>query len=229
MATSRSLSRLRRDPYDPVVTNDQIFAAAAINRRAMADLLDRLTPEQLSTQSLCGDWDVQTVGAHLASAITTRLPVFMVELIRNRGNFDRANSATAIKQARRGVPATIERIRANADSRFTPPGYGPQAPHTDVIVHLGDIARPLGMPHEVPADHVGTALEFLIKQPTGFVRPKSLSGLRFVASDLGTTYGDGVEEVTGPGIELVMAMCGRGVAFDSLSGPGVATLRTRLA
>jgi uncharacterized protein (TIGR03083 family) len=204
-----------------------IYAAAAVNRRAMADLLEGLTPEQLSTASLCGDWDVQTVGAHLASAITTSTPHFVVELIRNRGSFDRANASVAIKEARNGVPATIAKIRANADSRFTPPITGPRAPLTDVIVHTGDIARPLGLPHDAPDEHVRTALEFLTGgKPIAFTNAKILAGLRFVADDLDMTMGDG-EEVNGRGIDLVMAMCGRTVALADLTGSGVDRLRSR--
>ena len=206
---------------------DAIYAAAAVNRRAMADLLASLTPEQLSAPSLCGDWDVQTVGAHLASAITTKTSAFLLELLRNRGSFDRANSATAVKEAHNGTPATIAKIRANADSRFTPPITGPRAPLTDVIVHLGDIARPLGLPHEAPADHVRTALEFLIGgRPIAFVRGGTLDGLRFVADDLDMTIGD-VAEIHGRGIDIVMAMCGRTVALADLTGPGVELMGSR--
>jgi uncharacterized protein (TIGR03083 family) len=206
---------------------DEIFAAAAVNRRAMADLLEGLTPEQLSEPSLCGAWDVATVGAHLASAITTSTPVFLVEFIRNRGSFDRANAATAIKEAHKGVPATIAKIRANATSHFTPPITGPRAPLTDVIVHLGDMTRPLGLPHDAPSDHVRTALEFLTTgKPIAFVRKGTLTGLRFVADDLDMTMGDG-EEVHGRGIDIVMAMCGRTPAIADLTGAGTATLRAR--
>ncbi|HEX3707004.1 MAG TPA: maleylpyruvate isomerase family mycothiol-dependent enzyme [Mycobacteriales bacterium] len=206
---------------------DAIYAAAAVNRRAMADLLEALTPEQLSAPSLCGAWDVQTVGAHLAAAITTRTSAFVLEVIRNKGSFDRANAATAIKEARNGVPATIAKIRANADSRFTPPVTGPRAPLTDVIVHTGDIARPLGLPHDAPADQIRTALEFLTGgRPVAFTSAKILAGLRFEADDLGMTMGDGVE-VHGRGIDIVMAMCGRAQALSALDGAGVEVLRSR--
>jgi uncharacterized protein (TIGR03083 family) len=204
-----------------------IYSAAAVNRRAMADLLEGLTPEQLAAPSLCGNWDVQTVGAHLASAITTSTPHFMVELIRSRGSFDRANSSVAIKEARNGVPATIAKIRANAESRFTPPITGPRAPLTDVIVHLGDMTRPLGLPHDAPDDHVRTALEFLTGgRPIAFVRGGTLAGLRFVADDVDMTIGDG-EEIRGRGIDIVMAMCGRTAALADLAGAGVDVMGTR--
>jgi uncharacterized protein (TIGR03083 family) len=208
---------------------DDIFRASAAQRTVFADLLESLSPEQLATQSLCGRWDVATVGGHLAAAITTRLPYFFVMMIRNRGSFDRANDAVAHKSAARGVAATIATIRENANSRFTPPGTGPRAPLTDVLVHTGDIARPLGLPHEAPADSVRTALEFLTGPRTiGFVKPGSLDGIQIVAEDLDAEYAGG-EQIRGRGIDLMMAMCGRTEAIDALQGPGADTLRQRLS
>ncbi|HEX3825273.1 MAG TPA: maleylpyruvate isomerase family mycothiol-dependent enzyme [Mycobacteriales bacterium] len=212
------------------MASEEVFRASASERLAFADLLAGLSPEQLAAPSLCGRWDVATVGAHLGSAITTRISVFAVTLIRHRGDFDRANDATARKAAKRGTAATIETIRSNADSRFTPPGTGPRAPLTDVLVHTGDVARPLGLPHAAPDDHVRIALEFLDRPRTiGFVKPGSLDGLRFVADDLGAETGEaGGEELHGRGIDLMMAICGRSHALDDLRGPGVALLRSRL-
>jgi uncharacterized protein (TIGR03083 family) len=211
------------------VDNEDVFRASANARMAFADLLESLSPEQLATQSLCGQWDVATVGAHLGAAITTRIPVFAVTLVRNLGSFDRANDATARSAAKRGISATIETIRQNADSRFTPPGTGPRAPLTDVLVHTGDIARPLGLPHTAPDDQVRTALEFLDgPRTTGFVKRGSLAGLRLVADDLGTDVGSG-DELRGLGVDLMMAICGRAHALGDLQGPGVTTLRGRLA
>jgi uncharacterized protein (TIGR03083 family) len=168
------------------------------------------------------------VGAHLAYATNPKLSTFVGELVRHGGSFDRANSAAAARQARAGVPATIATIRANADRRFKPPIAGSRAPLTDVIVHTGDITRPLGLPHDAPAEHVRTALEFLTGgRPVGFVGRGWLAGLRFVADDLDVTHGDG-DEVRGRGIDLVMAMCGRTQALPSLTGPGAKILTSRL-
>jgi len=194
----------------------------------MADLLEALTPEQLAEPSLCGDWDVQTVGAHLATAITTNTAAFMVELIRQRGSFDKANAATAHKEARNGITATIAKIRANAASRFVPPVAGPRAPLTDVIVHTGDIARPLGLPHNAPDDHVRTALEFLTTgRPIGFVGRGWLADLQVVADDVDFSHGSGAE-LRGRGIDLTMALCGRPSALSDLTGDGVDILAGRL-
>jgi hypothetical protein len=52
-------------------------------------------------------------------------------------------------------------------------------------------------------------------------------GLRLVADDVGWSTGSG-PEVRGPGEVVLLAIAGRNVAVDELSGPGVATLRPRL-
>jgi uncharacterized protein (TIGR03083 family) len=207
---------------------EAIFAASAAERRTFADVLAGLDTAQLATPSLCGGWDIATVGAHLACAITTRLPVFMVAMLRNGFNFDRANDWTARQAAKRPVATTVDVLRRNAESRFVPPGAGPRAPLTDVLVHLGDICRPLGLPHDPPRAHVVTALEFLTgPRPVGFVQRGSLSGLQLVAEDAGVELGSG-EPLRGSGVDLMMAVCGRTQALDLLAGPGVATLRARL-
>jgi uncharacterized protein (TIGR03083 family) len=214
---------------DSAMDAEAIFAASASQRLELADLLENLSPDQLATQSLCGQWDVATVGAHLGAAITTKIPAFALTLLRHGMSFDRANDATARNAAKRGVPVTIRTIRDNATSRFVPPGTGPRAPLTDVVVHTGDIARPLGLPHDAPAATVRTMLEFLSGPRTiGFIARGSTSGLAFVAEDVSMTIGTG-EELHGRGIDLAMAMCGRTHALADLSGPGVEVLQGRLA
>jgi uncharacterized protein (TIGR03083 family) len=208
--------------------NEAVFAASAAQRRVFIDVLSGLDAQQLATPSLCAGWDVATVAAHLASAITTRISAFALAMVRSRGSFDRANDWTARQGARQGIDATIDVLRRNADSRFTPPGTGPRAPLTDVLVHTGDICRPLGLPHDPPGEPVLTALAFLTGgRPVGFVRRGTLAGLELVATDLDARFGSG-QSVSGRGVDLMMAVCGRSTVLDDLSGPGVATLRQRL-
>jgi hypothetical protein len=45
--------------------------------------------------------------------------------------------------------------------------------------------------------------------------------------DTGQAWGEG-ELIRGPGMAVMLAICGRLVAFDDLTGPGVPVLRSRL-
>ena len=206
-----------------------VFGAAAVRRRAVADLLEGLDEAQLSTPSLCRGWDVRTVGAHLAEAAAPGgLGGLLVDLVRAGGRLHRANDVSARRAARRPVAVTVALLRERAESRFTPPVTGPRAPLTEVLVHEGDIRVPLGLPHDPEIPAVRIALDFVTTgRPVGFVPRGRLRGLRLVGTDLDWSRGDGAE-IRGRGIDLLMAACGRAAVLTRLDGPGRQALAERL-
>lgn len=204
------------------------FAAATAERLDIAELLESLDDAQLATASLCEGWDNYTVGAHLAVTVSTSYAVFMAAVIKHGGNVHRANDRLARKMARRPLAEVIDVLRLSADLQLSPPRTGPLAALADVVVHAGDIRRPLQLPHDPRGDRVLAALEFLTGPRTlGFVRRRALEGLRLVAEDVGFDSGTG-EEVAGRGSDLMMAVCGRRSVLQELEGPGVDILRSRL-
>ncbi|KAB1946420.1 hypothetical protein F8271_06880 [Micromonospora sp. ALFpr18c] len=96
-------------------------------------------------------------------------------------------------------------------------------------MHGQDIRRPLGLAHDLRPERLRASLDFLTGPRTvGFFVPRGLpTGLRFEATDLGWASGEG-PTVAGPAEPLLLALTGRPVALDELSGGGVATLRGRL-
>lgn len=207
---------------------ETVFAASAIERRSVADLLDSLDEQQLATPSLCAGWDVRTVAGHLASAIAPSQRSFLIAVARAAGNPHRANDAVARQHARLPVADIVQTLRSRADSRFAPPVVGARGPLTDVLVHAGDMRLPLGLPHGPAVGHVQLALDFATRgRPVGFVPRGRLKGLRLVAADVDFSWGDGAE-LTGRGIDLLMAACGRVFVLERLDGPGAVILRRRL-
>ncbi|HEU0101633.1 MAG TPA: maleylpyruvate isomerase family mycothiol-dependent enzyme [Mycobacteriales bacterium] len=201
---------------------DTVFAASAAGRRALADLLDTLDEGQLATPSLCGLWDVRTVAAHLCAAVTPSPVGFVLALLKSGGRPHRANDAYARTVAQRPFPELVQQLRQHAGSRFSPPVVGPRGPLTDVLVHTGDITVPLGLAYDPPAGHVRIALDFVTAgRPIGFVPRGRLAGLELVADDLGWSWGSG-PRVSGRGVDLLMAACGRSALVPALTGPGVA-------
>ena len=98
---------------------------------------------------------------------------------------------------------------------------------TDHLIHQQDIRRPLGLPREIPAERLVAALDAL---PTigGFLQSKKkAAGLRFVASDVDWSYGDG-PEVRGPAESLVLVMSGRPAGLDLLEGEGLPEMQRRI-
>ncbi len=61
----------------------------------------------------------------------------------------------------------------------------------------------------------------------GLVPQDRLQGLRLLATDQDWSWGTG-QMITGPSEALVMAVAGRLIALEDLSGTGIGVLRTRL-
>ena len=88
--------------------------------------------------------------------------------------------------------ACVAGLRDNATSRFTPPGSGPEAPLTDVIVHGADMLVPSGRSVAVDPVALATSLEFLAGgRAKGFVPKGRVDGLAFEASDIDVRVGRG--------------------------------------
>lgn len=205
-----------------------IFSQIADERRGLADLLSGLTNEQQVVQSLCDEWSVHDVAAHLVMPLEVSMPKFMLAMLACRGNFDRANVRLTREQARRPIDEIIEVLRLKAASRFTPPGAGPDAPLTDLLVHGLDIRWPLGLTRDIPEERLQTSLTFLTgRSARGVVTGGTLDGLRFEADDIDWTHGNG-PIVSGAAEALLLAITGRRAALDRLSGDGVSTLCARL-
>ena len=206
-----------------------VFALIADERRALADQLEGLTAEQWRTPSLCGEWSVHDVLAHLTVPLTFKPAAGLVQFVRHRFDIDATIVALTAEQARRPSSELVETLRSKAGSTFEPPGAGPGAPLTDIIVHGQDIRRPLGLERAVPAEALGLALDFLAgKRTRGFMPKGRTTGLALVATDIDWKAGGG-EVVRGPALSLALALTGRTVGLDDLDGDGVAILRSRLS
>jgi uncharacterized protein (TIGR03083 family) len=105
---------------------------------------------------------------------------------------------------------------------------GPLSGLTDVFVHGADMRIPLGIPHQPNPAHVARVLDFLTS-PTqlGFFPHRRLRGIALHDTDTGRSWGDGAA-IDGSGAALMLAICGRTVAFDKLDGPGLRLLQSRL-
>lgn len=188
-------------------------------RRALIRDLEPLQPSQWRTPSLCPGWDVHDVLAHVIdSAKTTRLN-FIRRMIASRLNFDRDN-AVGVERERTPDPATtLSQLKAVLSRTSGPPaGLGTRL--VEAFVHGEDIRRPLGMRRDYPAAHVATALHYQVRTSTKMGGGKEVAGgWRLVATDASFDHGDG-PAVEGPAIALLLAVSGRPIAEDELSGPG---------
>lgn len=200
----------------------------ADERRRAADLIEPLTAEQLRTPSLCGEWTVHDVAAHLLMPLITPFSKFMESMFTSFFNFDKANVNLTKAVSVRSAPEIAAALRERADHPFKPPGSGYEAPLTDAIIHQQDIRRPLNLRGAVDQEPLGVGLSYVASGKAKAIAPSSrVTGLHFQASDLDWSAGEGAL-IRGPGEALLLAMAGRGVALGDLDGPGVALLRQRL-
>ena len=200
----------------------------ATERRTVADELHRLTRDQLATPSLCRGWTVHDIGAHLLMPLTVSTWSFALAMAKNLGNFDKANVELTNKVAERPTADICAELRAQAEHPFTPPGFGLDAPLTDLLVHGEDFRRPLGIAHRFDPEALRIGLGYVTskKAQRVFAMKGRLDEIRLDASDIGWSFGSGAR-VEGQAIDVLLALCGRTVALDRLAGDGVRALRVR--
>jgi uncharacterized protein (TIGR03083 family) len=199
----------------------------AAERRRVADLLETLDDDQWNVQSLCGEWTVRDVAAHLTAGWNVSIPRMARLMVRHRG-FDGANAAAAKELAGRPTRAIIDDLRAHADDPFSPPIVGHVGQLSDVITHGQDIARPLGIDFAVEPEHVTPALDLAVGPRARMVlSTKHHRGLRFETTDQEWANGDG-PVVQGSSASILLALFGRTCDDDGLEGDGADELRRRL-
>lgn len=199
----------------------------ATERRRVADLLDSLDEAQWAVPSLCDGWTVRDVAAHLTAGWRFPKVRFTGLMVRHRG-FDGANAAAARILARRPTNEIVADLRDNAANPFAPPIVGLVAQLADVITHGQDIARPLGLTHDVDPAVVRPALDLSVSRKAGLVSPtKHRQDIQFVADDQDWSWGSGAP-VHGSSTSVLIVLLGRAAGVDALDGRGVPTLRQRL-
>jgi hypothetical protein len=183
-----------------------IWPTIHAERQALADDLADLSAQQWATSSLCSDWDVHQVLAHLLSAAKMTPPKLRLE-------------------GADGPAATLAAFRAAQRRQSAPPG--PKDTWLgEAFVHGEDIRRPLGIPHSYPLPYVARAIALYAKSNAIIGGKTRVAGVTLTATDTDFSVGAG-PLVQGPAMALLLAASGRKSALDELSGPGVATLRER--
>jgi uncharacterized protein (TIGR03083 family) len=202
-----------------------IWPTIHAERKALADDLGDVTGEQWDTPSLCSQWTVRDVLAHMTSAATLTPPAFFGKLIGSGFNFEKVQQAGVAAQLGSSPAETMAHFKGVLTSVKHPPG--PNATWLgETIVHAEDIRRPLGIKHSYPTEAMVQVADFYKGSNLLIGSKRRISGLALLATDAEWSHGTG-PEVAGPILALVMAMTGRTVPLDDLTGDGVATLRSR--
>src|ERR1700737_2756749 len=185
-------------------------------RKALAADLQGLTDAQWAAPSLCTDWTVRDVLAHMAATASMTPPQFIGTFVLSGFNFASVQSKGIAAQKGRSAAETLARFPSLVNSSNHPPGP------TDtwlgeVIVHSEDIRRALGIKHAYPTDAAVQVANFYKNSNLLIGAKTRITGLKLRATDVDWSTGDG-PEVAGPIVSLVVAMTGRTAATDDLAG-----------
>ncbi len=207
------------------MTPDTLWAAAHAERAALAEDLADIDASQWALPSLCARWSVEEVVAHLTAAASVGPLRWIASVVGARFDFDLHNERR-LAEHRGATPAeTLKRFRGVTTSTTAP--LGPTAAWLgEVVVHAQDIRRPLGLPSTPAVEAVTEVAQFFAGRDFTVTSRSTIKGLRLEATDGPFTTGDG-PLVRGTTLALTMAMAGRQVYCDDLTGPGMPTLRQR--
>lgn len=195
-------------------------------RQSLVDDLESFDDSQWHQLTLCAEWDVEHVVAHLTAAATTGRWAWIRSIIA-AGFRPAVHNDRRLREHLGSTPQeTLDRFRAVVDLTVAPTG-DVSAYLGEAIVHSEDIRHALRLPSRCDVDAATEVARFYASRDFA-VNSKTLSrGLNLRATDGPFVAGSG-SEVAGPTLALVMAMAGRRSHLDQLSGEGVGLLAERL-
>lgn len=203
-----------------------IWAATHRARRDPADDLAGLDEAQWRHPTLCGEWDVEHVVAHLTAVASVGRWAWLRSIAASGFRPAVHNDRRLREHLGSGPGETLANFRAVVDSTMAPTGDLP-AYLGEVLVHAEDIRVPLGLPGRVEVDAATEVARFYAGRDFAVNSKTTAAGLRLHATDGPFEAGSG-PEVAGPTLALVMVMAGRGSHLDQLTGDGVTTLAERV-
>ena len=197
----------------------------------ISTLLHSFDDAQWDKPTLCEGWKVRHIIGHMCMGSTMNPLAMPIRLAPYKFNVARASSEESYKYGEQHTPAqlldTFDRVVVGKPK----PGLAKVAAadewFADKLIHNQDIRRPQDLKRDIPSEHLIAALDALPRIGNFLQSKRVCKGLKFTATDLDHSVGDG-PEVRGPGEALVLAMSGRPAGLDTLDGPGLDTLRERI-
>src|SRR6201995_4860059 len=206
--------------------DDHLWALAQAERAALGEDLAGLSTGQWRHETLCGEWDVEQVVAHLTAAASLNQWQWLRSMLGARFRPDVHNQRRLTEHCGSTPAETLDRFRAvitstTAPSRHTPAYLG------EVVVHAQDIRQPLGFVRTPGVDALTPVAGFFARRDFAVASRTHVADLQLRANDGPFATGTG-PPVTGSTLALVMSMAGRVSYLADWLGPGVPALRSRL-
>jgi uncharacterized protein (TIGR03083 family) len=206
--------------------DEHLWAFAHAERTALAQDLSGLNAEQWQHKTLCIQWNVEEVVAHLTAAASLNQWQWARSMLGARFRVDLHNQRRMVDHRGNTPAETLDRFRAIIGSTTAPSGHTP-AYLGEVIVHAQDIRQPLGLPQTPDVEALTPVAQFFARRNFTVASRTAVADIQLRANDGPFSAGTG-PLVIGSTLALVMSMAGRSPYIAQLDGPGVPTLSARV-
>lgn len=175
--------------------------------RGLADLLATSAIDIWDAPTLCENWLVRHVVAHVTMPERLTPAQFAADLAAASGDFTVLSDAVAARDAALPRTELLDHLRSPGLHAWQPPGGGAAGAVSHAVIHSLDVTIALGRPTVAPADAVSTVLDTLTNA-SGAIFGIDLAGVRLEATDTDWRWGNGAV-VRGDGGSLVALLSGR--------------------
>lgn len=186
------------------MTDLQPLVAPTYNR--LADLLSA-SDADWDAPSLCEDWQVRHVVAHVTMPVRLTPEQFGAEMAAAGGDFTVLSNSVAARGASLPRPELLDQLRSEALRSWQPPGGGEAGALSHCVIHSLDVTVALGKPTVAPSEAVHAVLD-LLTASGGSWFGVDLTGVRLEASDSDWSHGEG-EPVRADSGSLVSLLASR--------------------
>jgi uncharacterized protein (TIGR03083 family) len=202
-----------------------VWPAVQTERKALAADLQPFSDEQWATRTLCSNWTVRDVLAHMTATAQLSPASFFPKLIGSGFSLSKLQAKDIARVQGASCADTLPGFQAIIGSTSGPPGP-PATMLGETLVHAEDIRRPLGIRHEYATEALVQVADFYKGSNLIIGAKRRIAGVGLRATDTPWSHGTG-PEASGPMLAIVLAMTGRTAGIAELTGDGVATLRSR--
>jgi uncharacterized protein (TIGR03083 family) len=192
------------------MTNDtEIQSLVAEALQALADAVERLSPDRVDTPSLCDGWTVRNVLAHMTMAARYSAQEFTAQLRSVGFDFPRLSNRIAEQDGLLPFDVLVKDLRSDAMANWAPPEGGFAGALTHVVIHGLDITVPLGLHQTCSDEAMRLVLNGLTAGGVHRYFDTEVDGLHLHATDLlDWSYGSG-RRVDAPAQDIALMLCGR--------------------
>jgi uncharacterized protein (TIGR03083 family) len=179
----------------------------ATTYQGLADLLSATGADTWDAPSLCENWQVRHVVAHVTMPARLTPEQFGAEMAAAGGDFTVLSDTVASRDAALPVADLLGQLRSPGLHAWQPPGGGAAGALSHAVIHSLDVTIALDLPAAAPPRAVEAVLDQLTAAG-GRLFGVDLTDVRLEATDIDWTWGTG-EVLRADSGSLVALLSGR--------------------